>query len=106
MQFNAQNLLGLSNESYDNLWQEYRDIVEFAFTSGQNESDRINLLQLAAINNKAQLNLQEFAEDRQDTRAIGGFINDLVTPVTEAGMGALASWAFDSGSSTTYDVRV
>ena len=76
-QFNAQNLLDLSNESYDNLWQEYRDILEFAFTGAQNEADRLNLLQLASINNKASLDLREFAEDRQDVRAIGGFLDNV-----------------------------
>ena len=76
-QFNAQNLLDLSNESYDNLWQEYRDVLEFAFTGAQNEADRLNLLQLASINNKAALDLREFAEDRQDVRAIGGFLDNV-----------------------------
>ena len=93
-QFNAQNLLNLSNEAYDNLWQEYRDVIEFVFTSGENDLERINLLQLAAVNNKAQLNLQEFVEDREDTRAIGGYVNSVLGPVIDYGMGALGPALF------------
>ena len=93
-QFNAQNLLNLSNEAYDNLWQEYRDVIEFVFTSGENDLERINLLQLAAVNNKAQLNLQEFVEDREDTRAIGSYVNSVLGPVIDYGMGALGPALF------------
>ena len=93
-QFNAQNLLDLSSDAYDNLWQEYRDIVEFAFTGGENQADRFNLLQLAAINNEAQLELQEFAEDSQNIRAIGGFASDILSPIVSRGMGDVADWIF------------
>ena len=99
-QFNAQNLLNLSNEAYDNIWQEYRDIVEFAFTGAENESDRLNLLQLAAINNKATFDLREFAEDRQDTRAIGSFLSDTFDPVVKTGTAKLVDFLFtNSGGS-------
>ena len=105
-QFNAKNLLDISTEAYDNLWQEYRDIVEFAFVGAENKEDRFNLLQLAAINNKAQLNLQQFAEDRQDTRAIGGFINDLVSPVVSYGMSSLAEVLFGTaGTPSEADIK-
>ena len=100
-QFNAQNLLDLSGDAYDNLWQEYRDTIEFAFTAGENQIDRVNLLQLAAINNNAQLDLQKFAEDSQNIRAIGGFASDILSPVLKTGATQGGNWLFGSGSSGT-----
>ena len=94
-QFNAQNLLDLSSDAYDNLWQEYRDTIEFAFTAGENQTDRLNLLQLTAINNNAQLDLQKFAEDSQNIRAIGGLVGDVVAkPLLEFGVNAIAESNF------------
>ena len=45
-QLNAQNLLDVSNNAYTNLWQEYRDVMEFSWRSGESELDRIQALQL------------------------------------------------------------
>ena len=104
-QLNAQNLLDISNTAYDNLWQEYRDVLELAFTSGENELDRFSTLQIASLNNNARLDLQEFTEDRQDIRGIGGFVTDLFKPSLQTGLasggitGAISS-LLGFGSST------
>ena len=97
-QLNAQNLLDLSNTAYDNLWQEYRDVMEFAFAAGENELDRMSTLQIAALNNNARQDLQEFTEDRRDIRGIGGFFGDLFTnPVTNAASNLLSRIPFVGG---------
>ncbi len=79
-QLNAQNLLDISNTAYDNLWQEYRDVLELAFTSAENIEDRLSSLQIATLNNNASMAVREFVEDRQDIRDIGGFITNLFKP--------------------------
>ena len=95
----------ISNTAYDNLWQEYRDVLELAFTSGENELDRFSTLQIASLNNNARLDLQEFTEDRQDIRGIGGFVTDLFKPSLQTGLasggitGAISS-LLGFGSST------
>ena len=76
-QLNAQNLLNISNVAYDNLWQEYRDVLELAFSAGESELDRISTLQIATLNNDSSRDLSEFKADREDSRSIGGFIGSV-----------------------------
>jgi len=76
-QFNAQNLLNISNVAYDNLWQEYRDVLELAFSAGESELDRISTLQIATLNNNSSRDLADFKADREDSRSIGGFIGSI-----------------------------
>ena len=95
-QFNAQNLLELSNEAYDNLWQEYRDMLEFAWTSGESELDRIASIQLAQVNAANTRELAEFQADRERSSQVGGFIAQVAQPFIQVGASALAEWAFGS----------
>ena len=97
-QFNAQNLLDISNEAYDNLWQEYRDLLEFAFTSAENEADRVAGLQLAGLNIGANRDLAEFTADRQNSANVAGFVGDIIAPFAVAGVSALAENVFSSDS--------
>ena len=76
-QLNAQNSLNMSNQAYNNLWQEVRDMVEFAFTAGEGELERMTTLQLAALNADANQRLNEFKMDREDSRSIGGYLFDI-----------------------------
>ena len=93
-QLNAQNLLDISNTAYNNLWQEYRDVMEFAWTSGENELERISALQLAQLNTKSSRDLAEFAADRQNSANVGGFIGQILTPFATAGISSLAKSIF------------
>ena len=93
-QFNAQNLLELSNEAYDNLWQEYRDMLEFAWTSGESELDRIASIQLAQVNAANTRELAEFQADRERSSQVGGFIAQVAQPFIQVGLSSLAEWVF------------
>ena len=86
-QLNAQNVLQISNTAYDNLWQEYRDVLEFAFTSGENEVDRINTLQIAQLNANSQASIQQTQLDDANIRDIGSFAADFFSP-TIASLGS------------------
>ena len=92
-QFNAQNLLELSNEAYDNLWQEYRDMLEFAWTSGESELDRMASIQLAQVNASNTRDLAEFQADRERSSQVGGFIAQVAQPFIQVGLSSLAEWA-------------
>lgn len=93
-QLNAQNLLNISNSAYDNLWQEYRDVMEFAWTSGENELDRLSSLQLAQLNAKNSTDIEQYRSDRANTQAIGSFVGNILTPFAQKGISALASALF------------
>ena len=93
-QVNAQNLLDISNSSYSNLWQEYRDILEFAWRSGENEIDRVQALQLVQAQAQNDRSVAQFTADRQNSAAVGGFVSGLFEPFAKAGISELISAIF------------
>jgi hypothetical protein len=76
------------------LWQEYRDVLEFAFTSGENELDRLSSLQLAQLNAKNAEDIEEYRSDRANVGQIGSFIGGILTPFAQKGISSLASALF------------
>ena len=88
-QFNAQNLLNISQRSYDNLWQEYRDVMELAWQTGENELNRIQALELAALQAQNAAKAAQYQAARQNTEAVGGFIVDMFGPAISGWIGGL-----------------
>jgi hypothetical protein len=85
-QLNAQNLLDISNTAYSNLWQEYRDVMEWSWSSGENESERLAAMTVAQINAKARQDLAEYTANRENVKGIGGFVGDIFSGVLKAGV--------------------
>lgn len=79
-QFNAEALLDVSSTAYNNLWQYNRDLLEWAWTSSENDRSRVAEMAIAEINNKTRTDLAQFAADNGKSEAIGGFVFDLVKP--------------------------
>jgi len=76
-QLNAQNLLNISDTAYGNLWQEYRDVMEFAWTSSENEAERLAAMTIAQLNAKARSDLGEYTANRNSIGQIGGLVADI-----------------------------
>jgi len=79
-QFNAEALLDVSSTAYNNLWQYNRDLLEWAWTSSENDRSRVAEMAIAEINNKTRTDLATMAADNGKSEAIGGFVFDLVKP--------------------------
>ena len=88
-QLNAQNVLDMSNTAYSNLWQEYRDVMEWSWSSGENEAERLAALTVAQINAKARTDLAEYTANRENTKAVGGFVGGIFSDVLKAGAAKL-----------------
>jgi hypothetical protein len=84
-QLNAQNVLDMSNTAYSNLWQEYRDVMEWSWSSGENENERLAAMTIAQINAKARQDLAEYNANRKNAAGIGGFIGGIFTDVLKTG---------------------
>ena len=41
-ELNANAVLDISKTAYDNLWQNYKDVMEFAWKSAESQLDRLN----------------------------------------------------------------
>ena len=88
-QFNAQNLLDISNNAYDNLWQEYRDVMELAWKSGESEIDRIHALQLLAAQAENSSLAAQYQADRESSAGLGGWLGDIFAPFARTMVGGL-----------------
>ena len=87
-EINAANVLGISNQAHANLWQEYGDLMEWAWTSAEGERDRqkdITLSHLAAGKDRTQA---QMAGDLAASNAMG----DLVGKLIIGGVGKFFNW--------------
>jgi len=76
-ELNASALLDISNTAYSDLWQQYSDMIEYAYTSAENELDRIASLAEANLNADARRDAQESASRSAAGQAIGGLVGTL-----------------------------
>jgi len=76
-ELNANAVLDISKEAYDNLWSHYSDTMEWAWTSADNQLDRINKMAIAQLSADAQKDAQKMASDSAAGSAIGSLIGTL-----------------------------
>jgi len=76
-ELNATSLLDISKNAYDNLWTYYGDTMEWAWTSAENELDRINSMAIAQLSADAQSAATKAAGKTAAGAAIGGLIGTL-----------------------------
>jgi|21_taG_2_1085346.scaffolds.fasta_scaffold01441_3 hypothetical protein len=76
-ELNANAVLDISKEAYDNLWSYYSDTMEWAWTSADNQLDRINKLAMAQLSADAQRDAQQMANDSAAGGAVGDLIGEL-----------------------------
>ena len=77
-QFNAQAILDISNTAYAQLWQAYRDDMEWAWSSGENERDRMSQLALRKLDVDAAKYSADAKEDGSFATALGAFAATVV----------------------------
>ena len=78
-ELNAAAVLDISKQAYDNLWNYYADTMEWAWTSAENDKDRVVQMALGELSAKTQSNLAQLKLDAEESGAIGGFFADVLT---------------------------
>jgi len=78
-ELNANALLDISKTAYDNLWQYYSDSMEWAWTSAENELDRITKIAEAQLDADAQAAIASATSTSAAGSAIGSLIGTLGT---------------------------
>ena len=76
-ELNAASVLDMSNQAYSNLWQEHADMMEWAWTSSDNERDRQNAVTLSNLAAGNARSTAEYQADVQSSGAIGDFVSKL-----------------------------
>ena len=76
-ELNATALLGLSNQAYNNLWQHYGDVMEWAWTSSENNAERVMQMAMAELDAKVRTDLKNLDAEIGEAEALGGLVSDL-----------------------------
>ena len=90
-ELNANAILDISKESYDNLWQYYADTMEWAWKSTENELERVNELAQAKLNADSNTDLLKFKEDAATSQGYASLIGTILTASSGSIVGKLSS---------------
>ena len=88
-ELNANAVLDISKTAYDNLWQNYKDVMEFAWKSAESQLDRLNNLALAELNADASTQAAKLQSSSAAGMAVGGLVGTLGSAALEFGLGNL-----------------
>ena len=76
-ELNANAILDISKNAYDNLWTFYGDTMEWAWTSAENQIDRVNALAIAELDASTR---QQIADEQSKTAA-GNAVGSLISTI-------------------------
>ena len=85
-ELNANAVLDISKEAYDNLWSHYSDTMEWAWTSADNQLDRINELAKAEISADVRREVQAMESSSAAGTAVGSLIGTLGSAAISKGL--------------------
>ena len=77
-EINAASVLDMSNQAYANLWQEHSDLMEWAWTSSDNERDRQNAITLSHLAAGQARTQAQMEADLKSSNAMGDFVGQLI----------------------------
>ena len=78
-EINAESLLGVSRDAYNNLWQYYSDNMEWAWTASENEKTRLVNIATAQLRSETELDLQTIKNDYSSSIGFGSLIGKKLT---------------------------
>ena len=85
-ELNANAVLDISKEAYDNLWSHYSDTMEWAWTSADNQLDRINKMAVAELDAQVKKDTTAMQSSSAAGTAIGGLIGTLGSAAISKGI--------------------
>jgi hypothetical protein len=78
-ELNANAILDISKQAYNNLWNYYGDTMEWAWTSAESQLDRISAMAIAELDAKTKSEASDAAGKSAAGSAIGSLIGTLGT---------------------------
>ena len=78
-EINAKAVLDVSNTAYNNLWQEHRDDMDWAYKQSEGSRDRYERLTIAKLASETDLAAAKIATDGAASTAAGTAIGTLLT---------------------------
>jgi len=90
-ELNANAILDISKQAYDNLWSYYSDTMEWAWTSAENELDRITTIATAQLDADARKQAADAAASSAAGSAIGNLVGSLGSAWIKSKFGVFGS---------------
>ena len=84
-QANAAAYLGITLAAQNQLWQQYRDEANMAFTAGENDESRALQLTLTTIANQFASEMFDKELDFEDNKALGSLLADTIRSILDVG---------------------
>ena len=78
-------MLDISNTAYNNVWQYYADVIEYAQDSAENDLDRNTNLAIAELTAQTQTDVAAAGRSSAAGRAVGGLIGTLGSSLITSG---------------------
>ena len=95
-EFNATKAMELTTIEYNNMWQLYRDNIEYAWKSGENDQDRVNQIARAEIAANATVIAATLAKDAETSKAIGSAVGKVLGDIDIGdAIGDIFDWGGD-----------
>ena len=88
-ELNANAVLDISKEAYDNLWNYYADTMEWAWTSSENELKRVNDLAIAKLDADSNTDMLKFKEDAASSQGYAKLIGSIMTAQSGSFLGSI-----------------
>ena len=96
---NAKGILDISNTAYNNLWQEHRDEMDWAYKNADSEFERLTKLATNSINAAALVKAAEVEASAKQSASLGSSIMGILT--TNLTGTVLSSFAGTSATGAT-----
>ena len=105
-EINAQSVLDISKSAYDNLWNYYADTMEWAWTSAENEQNRIADMAIATLNADERAKIAEEQSKSDAGAALGGLVSTLGAAFIKTKFCWVASEVYGQGDPRLYAFRI
>ena len=79
-ELNANALLNMSSQAYQNLWQEHADTMERSWKTAENAQDRLNQLAAISMQGEIDMTLGDKEAKSNNMGIIGGLIGKIINP--------------------------
>ena len=78
---NAQLSTGMTTQAYNNMWQQERDLMSYAFTAAENANQRAHEVVLQKMTNSSYKDMAKYQNQMEMGKAAGTLISSLINNI-------------------------
>jgi hypothetical protein len=78
---NAQLSTGMTTQAYNNLWQQERDLMQYAFTAAENAGQRAHEVVMQKMTNNSYKDIAKYQAKQAQGEAAGKLVSSIVSGI-------------------------